>query len=196
MADARPSLPELAVNRSFMSAFLAEEPPCLALGMVEEGATRCAMVALRLDRALPRQVSAGGFSFGHALFGDDTWAVVHFGFAFYGFATYNVLINPSDPVAQAVLDAMVTAGDYFFFALDGDRRATAFRSSIGTDNLAGLKANIHRIRGSATTDAQYRQAVAQFRRRPEPPGTLLSWVCQDRPEYLNLEQDRLVLRLA
>jgi len=196
MADARPQLPELTVNRAFMSAFLAEELPCLALGMVDEGASRCAMVALRLDRALPRQVSAGGFSFGHALFGSDAWAVVHFGFEFYGFATYNVLINPSDPVAQAVLDAMVTSGDYFFFALDGDRRATAFRSSIGRDSLAGLKANMHRIRGSATTDAQYRQAVAQLSRRPEPPGTLLSWVCRGKPEYLDLEQDRLVLRPA
>jgi hypothetical protein len=196
MADTRPKLPELAVNRPFMSAFLAEDPPCLALGMVEEGASRCALLALRLDRALPRQVSAGGFSFGHALFGCGTWEVVHFGFEFYGFATFNVLINASDPVAQTVLDAMVTSGDYFFFALDGDRRATAFRSSIGRDNLAGLKANMHRIRGSATTDSQYRQAVAQFSRRPEPPGTLLSWVCRGQPEYLDLEQDRLVLRPA
>jgi hypothetical protein len=64
MADARPQLPELAVNRSFMSACLAEDPPCLAVGMVEEGASRCALFALRLDRALPRQVSAGSFSFG------------------------------------------------------------------------------------------------------------------------------------
>jgi len=196
MADARPRLPELAVNRAFMSAFLAEDPPCLALGMVEEGASRCALLALRLDRAPPQQVSAGGFSFGHALFGGDTWEEVHFAFAFYGFATYNVLINPSDRVAQTVLDAMVTSGDYFFFALDGDRRATAFRSSIGRDNLAGLKANMHRIRGSATTDAHYRQTVAQFRKRPEPPGTLLSWVCRDQPKYLDLEQDRLVLRPA
>ena len=72
MADARPPLPELAVNRSFMSAFLAEDPPCLALGMVEEGENRCALLALRLDRAPPQQVSAGGFSFGHALFGGGT----------------------------------------------------------------------------------------------------------------------------
>src|SRR6202020_2461860 len=101
MADARPQLPELAVNRSLMSAFLAEDPPCLALGMVEEGANQCALLAL---------------------LGGGTWEVVHFGFVFYGFATDNVLVNPSDPVAQTVLDAMVTSGDYFFFALDGDRR--------------------------------------------------------------------------
>jgi hypothetical protein len=40
--------------------------------------------------------------------------------------------------------------------------------------------------GSATTDAQYRQVVE----------TLLSWVCRGKPEYLDLEQDRLVLRPA
>ena len=90
MVDARPRLPELAVNRSFMSAFLAEDPPCLALGMVEEGASRCALLALRLDRAPPQQVSAGGFSFGHALFGGGTWEVVHFAFTFYGFAVSGV----------------------------------------------------------------------------------------------------------
>ena len=44
MAD---TYPELAVNRSFLSAFLAEAPPCLALCIVEEGAARWARAALR-----------------------------------------------------------------------------------------------------------------------------------------------------
>ena len=35
-------------------------------------------------------------------------AVAQFAFAFYGFATYNVLINPSNPAAQTVLEAMIT----------------------------------------------------------------------------------------
>jgi hypothetical protein len=30
-------LPKLTVNRRFMSTFLAEQTPCLALGLVEEG---------------------------------------------------------------------------------------------------------------------------------------------------------------
>jgi hypothetical protein len=78
---------------------------------------------------------------------------------------------------------MVTTGDYFFFALYGYRRTTAFRSAIGTENLAGLKANMHRIRGSVTTDVQYRRVVAPFSRRPEPPGTPLSWVCRGTLEH-------------
>jgi len=194
MPDTHPKLPELAVNRPFMAAFLAEEPSCMALGMVADGASRCAMVALRLEQALPRHVSAAGFGFGHALYGAGDWVVVHFAFAFYGFATYHALINPSDPMAGSVLNAMVATGDYFFFTLDADRGATAFRSSLGADNLAGLRTNMHRIQGSVTTDAQYRRAVAQFSKHPEPPGTLLSWVCRGRPDYLDLEQDRLVLR--
>jgi len=196
MTNGRPPLPALAVNRGFMAEFLAAETPCLAQGLVEEGESQCALVALRLTEAIPRAVSAAGIRFGHALFGGGSWEVVHFGFEFYGFATYNALINPSDPVARSVLSTMVATGDYFFFALNSDRSTTAFRSNIGTNNLAGLKANTARIQGSTTTDAQYRQAVSQFERHPVPPGTLLSWVCRGKPEYLDLEQDRLVLRPA
>jgi hypothetical protein len=188
--------PELTVNRHFMSEFIAEEAPCLALGLVEEENRQCALVALRLDQVIPRAVSAAGFRFGHCLLGTSSWEVVYFGFEFYGFATYNVLINPSRFVAQSVLNSMVETGDYFFFALDADRSTIAFRSEIGRDNLAGLKANMARIHQSTTTDVQYRLAVSQFARRPEPPGTLLTWVCQDSAGALDLAVDRLVLTPA
>jgi hypothetical protein len=196
MKTMRPMLPKLTVNRLLVSTFLAEQTPCLALGLVEEGIDQCALIPLRLDQAIPRTVSAVGFRFGNALLGASRWKVVHFAFEFYGFATYNVLINPSDPVARSVLITMIDTGDYFFLALDSDRRATAFRSAIGTDNLAGLRANLSRLQGSATTDAQYRQAVSQFERHPDPPGTLLTWVCRTNVEYLDLAQDRLVLSPA
>ena len=178
-----------------MSEFIAADPPCLALGLVEVGNTRCALVALRPEEALPRSVTAGGFGFGHSLYGASSWEVVHFAFAFYGHATYNALINPGDPVAKAVLDTMVGTGDYFF-APSPDRTTTAFRSSIGTGNLAGLKANMARIRRSTTNEAQYRLAVSQFGKRPEPPGTLLTWVCRGNTDHLDLMHDRLVLRPA
>jgi hypothetical protein len=70
-------LPKLTVNRQFMSEFLAEEAPCLALGLVEEGISKCALVALRLNQAIPREVSAAGFRFGHALLGTGSWEVAH-----------------------------------------------------------------------------------------------------------------------
>jgi hypothetical protein len=86
------------------------------------------MIALRPNEALPREVSALGFAFGHALYGGVDWEAVHSGFQFYGFATYNVvinpsnvLINPSDPVARSALSIMIRTGDYFFFALGSDR---------------------------------------------------------------------------
>ncbi len=122
--------------------------------------------------------------------------MVHFAFEFYGFETYNALVNPNNPLAQAVLTAMVETGDYFFFALDSNESTTAFRSEIGQGNLMKLKNNLARIRGSITTEAQYEKAVASFRRNPDPAGTLLHWVCQDDAGYLNLTQDRLELTPA
>jgi hypothetical protein len=47
------------------------------------------VATFRLNEALPREVSAAGFAFGHALY-DSGWAVVHFAFGFYGFVAYNV----------------------------------------------------------------------------------------------------------
>jgi hypothetical protein len=56
MHTSRPTLPTLTVNRQFMLGFTAEETPCLALGLVEEGTGQCA------DRAAPEAGgSAGGF---------------------------------------------------------------------------------------------------------------------------------------
>jgi hypothetical protein len=192
----RPTLPTLTVNRRFMMDFIAMEPPCLALGLVQVEGSQCAMITLRLNEALPREVSAAGFAFGHALYGGGSWEVVHFAFEFYGFATYDVLINPSDPVARLVLSTMIRTGDYFFFALDSDHSTTAFRSDVAPDNLIWLKANMARIQASTTTDTQYRQAVSSFAQRPDPPGTMLTWVCRSNLDYLDLAEDPLTLRPA
>jgi hypothetical protein len=196
MRTTRPMLPTLTVNRQFMVDFITKEPSCLALGLVEAESSQCAMIALRLNEALPREVSARGFAFGHALYGGVGWEVVHFGFEFYGFATYNALINPSDPVARSVLSTMIKTGDYFFFALNSDHGTTAFRSNVTPNNLIWLKANMARIQSSTTTDAQYRQAVSSFAQRPDPPGTMLTWVCRNDPDYLDLAEDPLTLRPA
>jgi hypothetical protein len=42
-----------------------------------------------------------------------------------------------------------------------------------------------------TTDAQYQRALAQLRKRPDPPGHMLDWVCRDNLSYLDLTQNRL-----
>jgi hypothetical protein len=189
-------LPKLAVNRQFMSDFLAAEAPCFALGLVEEGGRACGFMALRPTEVIPARVSNAGFRFGHSLFGSAAFEVVHFAFAFYGFKAYNVLVNPSNPLVQAVLTTMVESGDYFFFLLDRNQSVTAFRSEIGQANLAGLKTNLPRIQRSKTTEAQYGKAVAAFEKNPEPPGELLSWVCREGIDYLDLGGDRLELTPA
>jgi hypothetical protein len=102
-----------------------------------------------------------------------------------------MLLNPNNHLVKKVLMRMVERGDYFFFAISPNQSVTAFRSEIGQENLAGLITNLRQIRGSTTTDAQYQRALAQFRRRPDPPGQVLNWVCRDNVDYLDLTQDRL-----
>jgi hypothetical protein len=191
-----PLLPRLTANRQFISDFISAEAPCFALGTVEERKRQCGFLALRPDKVIPAQIENAGFRFGHTLFGNASFEVVHFAFEFYGFETYNVLVNPNNPLVQAVLTTMVESKDYFFFALSSNGIATAFRSEIGEDNLAGLKTNLPRIQQSKTTDAQYRKTVSAFMRNPEPPGTLLNWVCRDNVAYLDLSKDRLEMTPA
>lgn len=93
-----PLLPTLTVNKTFMREFVCADVPCFALGMVEEGQRRCGFVALRPDKVIPREVSDGGFRFGHGMLGNDNFEVLHFAFKFYGFETYNALTNPNNPL--------------------------------------------------------------------------------------------------
>jgi hypothetical protein len=53
-----------------------------------------------------------------------------------------------------------------------------------------------RIAHSTTTPAQYRDTLARFRARPNPPGRLLNWVCRDQAAALDLTTDRLELAPA
>ena len=196
MSAPQPVRPALVVNRLFMQAFLAADAPCLALGMVEEQQRLCGMLALRLDEAIPSAIADRGFEFGHALFGNTTFAVLHLVFAFPGFQTYYVLINPHNLVVQAVLRTMLDDGDYFFFALQPHGQVTAFRAELDSDGLAVLRANRTRLQTSTTTDAQYQQAMTSFAAHPEPPGVLLSWVCRETVAALDLITDRLTLTPA
>jgi len=192
-----PSLrPTLIVNGQFIRAFLAAESPCFALGMIEERQRQCGFLALRPPTVIPPAIANAGFRFGHGLLGNADFTVVQFVFAFYGFETYNVLVNPNNPLVQAVLATMVHSADYFFFVLNANGSATAFRSDIGQDDLAGLKTNLPRIQQARTTETQYRHAVALFEKNPQPTGMLLPWVCHDNVAYLDLTTDRLDLNPA
>lgn len=189
-------LPTLTVNRSFMQAFIAAETPCCALGLVEEYGRPCGLIALRPDQEIPATITDGGFNFGHSLLGTAAFEVIHFAFEFYGFATYNMLINSNNSLVQAVMERMIDDGNYFFFSLEASGRVTAFRAEIRREALAGITANRSRIRQSTTTETEYRQALEAFAANPEPEGTLLHWVCRDNIEYLDLTHDRLDLNPA
>ena len=121
---------------------------------------------------------------------------IYFAFEFYGFQTYNVLINPNNPLVQAVLNRMIADEDYFFFALEATGRVTAFRAEIEQETLSQVKGNLARIEQSTTTEAQYHRALSSFAENPEPEGTLLHWVCRDNLDYLDLSKNRLELTPA
>src|SRR5262249_24080515 len=159
--------------------FLAAESPCFALGLVEERRQLGGFLALRPPQVMPPDITDAGFRFGHSLLGNVDYVVVQFVFAFYGFETYNVLVNPNNLLVRTVLTTMVQSEDYFFFALSASGSVTAFRSDLGQVDLAGLKTNLPRIQQARTTEAQYRRAVALFAQHPQPAGALLPWVCHE-----------------
>jgi hypothetical protein len=191
MSAEHPARSTLTVNRSFIRDFLAAESPCFALGLVEEQRHVGGFLALRPPRAIPPTITDAGFRFGHCLLGNADYVVVQFVFAFYGFETYNVLVNPNNLLVRTVVTTMVQNEDYFFFALDARGSVTAFRSEIGEEDLAGLKTNLPRIHQAQTTEAQYRRAVALFAQQPQPAGALLPWVCREDAAYLDLTTNRL-----
>jgi hypothetical protein len=131
--------------------FLAAPTPCFTLGVVEERREARGFLALRPTEPIPAKVTAGGFNLGHALLGNSHYEVVQFAFEFYGFETYHVLVNPSNPLVQTVLTSMVESGEYFFFAFAANQRMTAFHAKIGDAPLTGLTANMARVQSSATT---------------------------------------------
>ena len=190
-------LPSLIVNRSFMTEFIEAEKPCCGLGMVEVENQQCGFVALRPEPMIPPGVMDLSFNFGHTLYGTSTYEVIHFAFEFYGFKTFNILINPNNAITQAVLEQMIESADLFFFAIDEQTGiATAFRSEIGNDTLLNLTENWERLQHSTTMENQYHQAILKFTANPHPPGILLKWVCWDNIEYLDLSENTMSLTPA
>src|SRR5258708_32811631 len=120
---------------------MGEEPPCSGLGLVEERKQRCGFLALRPAEVIPPEISGLGFNFGHALLGTTEFEVIQFVFHFYGFETYNMLLNPNNHLVKTVLMRMVERGDYLFFAISPNQGVTAFTSEIAQDKWPGLITN-------------------------------------------------------
>jgi hypothetical protein len=196
VSNVYPLLSKLTIHRQFIDDFVAAMAPCFALGMIEERKQKLGLLALRPREIIPAEIMEPGFNFGHSLLGNAHFEVVHFAFEFYGFGTYNVLVNPNNPLVQAVLDIMIDSGEYFFLAIGPDHGVTAFRSELGQENLAGITDNLARTKSSTTSDAQYQQVLSQFQQRPFPPGQLLTWVCRDNVGCLDITTDRLEMTPA
>jgi hypothetical protein len=186
-------LPSLTLNRQFVEDFMASTAPCFAMGVVEEGRSPCAFLALSPIDEIPPDVTYGGFNFGHSVMGTSQYEVVHFAFEFYGYRTFNTLVNPSDPVAKAVLEMMIERKEYFFFAINPSGAVTAFKADVGDHQLTGIVSNLDRIRKSTTSDEQYEAAVVAFSDNPHPVGPMLHWVCRADKEYLDLSGEIIEL---
>ncbi len=163
------SLPPLTLNRRFVQDFLAQDAPCCALGLSEAHGQPCAVLALRPGVAIPSGITDLGFNLGHTVLGGSDFELIHFAFEFYGFATYNVLLNPSNPQVRTVVSRMLEHGGYFILAMGPQQQVCAFRAKVGAHDLHGLRDHRCRIAHSTTTPAQYRDTLAQFRARPNPP---------------------------
>ena len=194
MGAVYPLLSAVGVNRRFLNDFLSAPPPCFALGLVRErDGRRRGLLALRPNGVITPEVLAAGFLFGHGVHGNADFEVLRFWFHFDGDRTYHALVNPNNRLVRIVLTTMVEGGDPLFFAVDSMGGATAFRSECGRADMAGLRVHLGCLRGSTTTEAQYRDAVSYFASHREPGGVLLDWVCRDRLDDLDLTGDCLEL---
>lgn len=188
-----PYLPVLTLNRAFMAEFISAPPPCFALGLMEASGQECGFLAMRPDKSIPPEITAKGFNFGHGLIGIEGHAVIQFGFEFYGFGTYYVLINPNNPIVQKVLTKMIKDGNYFFMAINPDQSVSTFKATISQGDLAGLKTNFPKIKSADTTNGQYQKTLDIFSKTLEPSTAILNWACRDNMDYLDLSTDRFEL---
>lgn len=189
-------LPKLVVNGRFLQGFLEAPEPCCAVGLIEERKQVLPLLALRVGLALPDEVAGKGFEFGHAVLGDSTYELVQFTFEFRGFATFHVLLDPSELAVREVLRRMVEQESYFILSIDPDHRVTSFRADAGDVLLTGLCDHLPRLLASTTGEARYDEVLARFRQRPQPPGRVLAWACRGDLTGLDLENDRLELSPA
>jgi len=199
VAEERPTnpsgLPILTVNKLFMRTLLSSAAPCAALGYIEETGVKIGFLVVRPAQTIPESVLAKGFNFGHGLIGTSDYTLIQFGFEFYGFGTYYVLLNPNNPLVQTVLTTMIESGSYFFLALNPDKSVSTYKADLGQENLAGLRDNFPKIQAATTTDEQYNKGLHHFHKSPDLDGKLLNWVCRDTMNFLDLskEENRLDL---
>ena len=188
MGEVHNYLPRLIVNQLLIHDLMAAQAPCFALGYVEDRKEKCGFIAVRPEIPIPSQVTQQGMNFGHSVLGTSQYKVLHFGFEFYGHATYHGLVPAGNPIIQAVIETMLDTQDYFFFAINPDQTVTAFRSQFEAQDLAGLRTNQEQFGEDSCSLEQYESAVKTFTKNPDPPGTVMNWVCRNNWDYLDLKK--------
>ncbi|MFT6073735.1 MAG: hypothetical protein ACJAVT_000567 [Yoonia sp.] len=186
-------LPELIMNRAFMEDFSEAPAPCFGMGLVEANGAQTGFLAIRPATLIPGEILGLGFAFGHRMLDLRGAQLCQFVFNIYGFQAYSVLVNPASPMVRTVLEVMLTRRDYFFFVLNPDGGASAFRSDLGVENIAGLRDNLLGMYAASTSPARYEEAAGLFAQAPDPASTVLTWVCRDNPDYIDLDTDPMVL---
>ena len=114
-------------------------------------------------------------------------------FNFYDHAFYAALVNPANPNVRRVLETMVDRGDYIFFVLGEDNRASAFRTELDSTNVAGISDNLPMMRMATTSSQEYEEGLKAYTQTLQDDCKLLNWACRDDPEYLNLKQNTVIL---
>ena len=181
------ALPDLILNRAFQEDFDEADAPCFALGLAEIGGQRLGLMALKPDREIPAHVFGKGMAVGHGLLGTAPTVLCRFAFRFYDFACFTALINPANPVMRPILAAMAETGDFLFISLGPDHKATAFRPGPGAFDLAGFRNNLPAMLNATTTDIDYLEWHRTLLRNPDPAdGELVTWVCHNNADYLDL----------
>lgn len=188
MGEVHNYLPRLRVNELLIRDLMAAQAPCFALGYVEDRKEKSGFIAVRPESPIPNQVTQKGMNFGHSVLGTSQFKVLHFGFEFYGHATYHGLVPAGNPIIQAVISTMLDTQDYFFFAINPDQTITAFRSQFEVNDPAGLRTNQEQFDEDSCSLEQYEIAVKSFTKKPDPPGKVMTWVCRNNWDYLDLKK--------
>lgn len=193
MGEIHNFLPRLTVNKLFIQDLMAAQPPCFAMGYVEDRGDKCGFIAMRPETSIPNEITSQGMNFGHSVLGTKEYKVLHFGFEFYAHVTYHGLVPAGHPIIQAVISTMLKSQDYFFFAINPDQSVIAFRSQFEAPDLAGLKSNQEKFGEVRCSLEQYETAVNTFTKNPNPPGQVMQWVCRNNWDYLDIKKFPLEL---
>jgi hypothetical protein len=180
----------LIFNDQLVRALQKPSVPCGVLGFLEERGTAAPFMAVRLGAPLEPQPGSRALQFGHTLLGEPGAEVIQFGVTFFEISTYHLLVNPRNPLVQALVSRILVTGSYFVFVIGPELRTIVFRADLDREDLKQLAEDRRRCDGAKTNAAQYQATVARFARSLVPPGELLEWV-PGNAGYLDFTQHHL-----